>query len=190
LYLKAEDTLVRTVEDRLEREAGVMTYVVRNLKFVYVSDEAYFRQQVEMSIHEQQRQLEEDGFPAHFYYIAEEGVQPFQASKGADIAFNDAFIAKADSTEGVFHETLQGVDYTVSVVEMPEINGKYILLVPTDSYLGPIHRTMQSTLTMIAVSVLVSIVLIILFVRTLTNPLVKLQEVMSDVRDGNLKQTI
>lgn len=63
-FLETKATLTKTVENRLRREMDVMSSIVRNLHFVYVSDEAYFRQQVEVTVHEQKRQLNGDGLEA------------------------------------------------------------------------------------------------------------------------------
>jgi len=190
-YLKAKNTLIHTVENRLEREADVMSYIIRNLKFVYVSDEAYFKQQVDMSIHEQKRQIDEDGLISYYYYIADEEIKPFKVSRDAEIQFTPTFMEKVNSvTDGVFHSTLNGQDYSISVKAIPEINGKYVLLVPTSSYLGPIYQTAQFTLLISAVSLIISFLLIVLFVRSLTKPLITLQKVMADVQNGNLKQSI
>lgn len=189
--MKAQATMIQTVEDRLEREADVMSYIVRNLKFVYVSDEAYFKQQVEMSIHEQKRQIDEDGLTSHYYHMVDGQINPFQASKSADIEFTASFTDQLLNTEnGVFHATLNGEDYTVSVQAISEIGGKYILLVPTSSYLGPIYEMAQFTQIISVISLIVSIVLIILFVRSLTKPLITLQKVMADVEKGNLQQAV
>ena len=40
-YWKAKETLIHNVEDRLHRETELIGYIVRNLKFVYVSDEQF-----------------------------------------------------------------------------------------------------------------------------------------------------
>lgn len=188
--MKAKSTLVHTVEDRLEREADVMAYVIRNLKFVYVSDEVYFKQQVEMSILEQKRQLEEDGLISEFYALVDQSLEPFQASKAADMELGESFIERVASGEGVFHADLMGEDYTVSVMSIPEINGKYILLVPSSSYLEPIQQTALFTLMISVISLLVSILLILGFVRTVTKPITKLQKVMAEVQEGNLNPKV
>jgi len=190
-YMKAQQTLVQTVEDRLEREADVMSYVVRNLKFVYVSDEQYFRNQLEMSIHEQKRQLENNGLVSTFYSVVNGVATPFDASKDSTLQLSGS-ILDAINNEGdrVFHRSIQGEDYTIAVKAMPEIEGKYVLLVERDSYLGPIYQIAQFVLIIIIGSLVVSILLILWFVRSLTHPLTQLKQIMEGVRDGNLTQQI
>src|SRR5690554_1193711 len=60
-YNKARDMTMESIENRLVREAELMGYIASNLKFVYVSDAAYFMQQLETSIQEQQKKLADDG---------------------------------------------------------------------------------------------------------------------------------
>ncbi|WP_315910937.1 methyl-accepting chemotaxis protein [Xylanibacillus composti] len=190
-YMKAQQTLIHTVEDRLEREADVISYVVRNLKFVYVSDEQYFLNQLQMSIYEQKRQLESNGFIPAFFSLVNGEVVPFDASKDSSIQLSPAFLDEVSSGgDRVFHSKLQGIDYTVAVKTMPEIDGKYVLLVETSSYLGPIYQMAQFMLFIIMGCIAVSILLILWFVRSLTRPLTQLKRIMEGVRNGNMQQPI
>jgi methyl-accepting chemotaxis protein len=68
-YLKAKDTTIHTIENRLVREAEIMGYIAKNLKFLYVSDDEYFMQQLEINVRSQHKQLEEDGISSHFYFV-------------------------------------------------------------------------------------------------------------------------
>ncbi|MCV9884863.1 methyl-accepting chemotaxis protein [Metabacillus halosaccharovorans] len=188
-YIKAKDTTIETIENRISRESEVMTYVAKNLKFLYVSDDSYFMQQLEISIRDQQRQLETDGIQSHLYYYANGEINTFKVSNHSKISFTDAFKEKiAKEEKGVFHQTIKGEDYTISVINMPEVNGKYLLIVPTASYLGPVNEMAQFMIAVIVVSLVISIILLILFVRSVTKPLTELRNVMTEVREGNLKK--
>ncbi|HHY72998.1 MAG TPA: methyl-accepting chemotaxis protein [Bacillus bacterium] len=191
LYSKAKNTTIQITEDRLVREVEIMSYIVKNLKFVYISDKEYFLQQVEMSVRDQQRQLKEDGINSEIYYIQNEKVTPFQVSRNAKITFPDPLINKINKVgNGVFHEKLAGEDYTISVQKINEINGNYVLLVPTTSFLGPVTQMHTFIIALVIISFFISTFLIILFVRSITKPLKKLQETMREVREGNLNKAI
>jgi methyl-accepting chemotaxis protein len=82
---------------------------------------------------------------------------------------------------------IAGEDYTVSFQPMDIIDGIYVLLVPTDSYMGSITNMGYFTIAIIAASIIISIISIVFFVRTLTNPLQVLRNTMKKVRDGNLQ---
>jgi len=188
-YLKAKDTTIETIENRISRESEVMAYVAKNLKFLYVSDDLYFMQQLEISIRDQQRQLETDGIQSHLFYYANDEIKPFKVSNKSNVSFTDTFKEKIENEEkAVFHQTIKGEDYTIAVIKMAEINGKYLLVVPTSSYLGPVNEMAQFMIVVMAVSLIISTLLLILFVRSLTKPLNDLRNVMTKVREGNLNE--
>ncbi|UGB29534.1 MULTISPECIES: methyl-accepting chemotaxis protein [Bacillaceae] len=188
-YLKAKDTTIETIENRISRESEVMAYVAKNLKFLYVSDDLYFMQQLEISIRDQQRQLESDGIQSDIFFYSENVIKPFKISNKAYIPFTESFKEKiANGKNAVFHQTIDGKDYTISVIKVPEINGKTFLVVPTESYLGPVNEMAQFMIIVMAVSLIISTILLIMFVRSLTKPLNELQNVMTEVREGNLNK--
>ena len=65
----------------MEREAEIMGYIAENLKFVYVSDEAYFKQQLEANVRSQQKKLENDGIASDFYSIVDGKTTPFKVAR-------------------------------------------------------------------------------------------------------------
>lgn len=187
-YIKAKNMAIETFENRLEREAEIMGYIAENLKFVYVSDEAYFKQQLEANVRAQQKKLENDGITSDFYYLADGKVTPFKVSQKAGGSFSKEAIAGIEkSKSGVIHEKINGSDYTVAFQEMKEINGIYILLIPTDTYMQPVHSMLYFTLAVIAISMVAATVLISLFVRKITKPLNHLRSTMRKVREGSLQ---
>jgi methyl-accepting chemotaxis protein len=88
-YLKAKDTTISTIESRLSREAEITSYIAKNLKFLYVSDDQYFMQQLEISVREQQKQLKKDGMTSDFLYISKDRAIPFKVSHESDLTFSD-----------------------------------------------------------------------------------------------------
>lgn len=187
-YIKAKNMAIETFENRLEREAEIMGYIAENLKFVYVSDEAYFKQQLEANVRAQQKKLENDGITSDFYYLADGIVTPFKVSQKSGGSFSKEMIASIErSKSGVIHEKINGSDYTIAFQEMKEINGIYILLIPTDTYMQPVHSMLYFTLAVIAISMVAATVLISLFVRKITKPLNHLRSTMRKVREGSLQ---
>lgn len=188
-YEKAKKATIATIENRLERETEMMSYISSHLKFVYISDESYFMQQLEANVRKQQEQLQQDGMSAQFFYTKNNDIIPFQVSKDANIPFNEEFIATINEhNKVVFHESFAGEDYTISIQQIDEIEGKYILAVQTDSYLSPIHEMAEFTIFVIIISFIVCTIIIIYFVRSITKPLTKLQNTMRKVREGNLNE--
>ncbi|WP_240628606.1 methyl-accepting chemotaxis protein [Bacillus salacetis] len=189
-YIKAKEATVNTIENRLGREADLISSVAENLKFLYVSDDEYFFQQLESSIKDQKEKLKADGIESEIYYLKDKEVIPFKVSSGANLTFSKDQAAKmGQETKAVLHTSINGEGYTLSISKIDEISGRYILAVPQKSYLGPVNDMAMFTFITILVSLAVSTAVITLFVRTFTKPLVLLQNVMREVREGRLNGT-
>lgn len=189
-YHKAKETAISTVEHRLIREVELMAYIVKNLKFTYISDESYFWQQMEIHVRGQQEQLRQEGLTADFFYIIDRELTPFKVS--ADLAIqipNDLLEELVNEKSGLVQEKIDGVWYTLATQYMDELGGHYLLVIPTKSYLGSVTQMAQFMILLILTSMVISILLIIIFVRTLTKPLTQLRNQMRKVREGKLVQS-
>ncbi|TYS01013.1 methyl-accepting chemotaxis protein [Rossellomorea vietnamensis] len=188
-YIKAKEATIETIENRLGREAELISYVAENLKFLYVSDDDYFFQQLEISIRDQKEQLTKDGIESDIFYISNNEVIPFQASTGSDLKFNETLVSRiTNKTRTLLHETINGEEYTISAMNIKGIDGHYILAVPSNSYLTAVTDMAKFTLAVILISLAVSTILILLSVRSFTKPLIQLQNIMREVRNGNLNK--
>ncbi|WP_078544468.1 methyl-accepting chemotaxis protein [Litchfieldia alkalitelluris] len=188
-YYQAKIATINTTENRLSREADIISNISSNLKFMYVSDEDYFKQQLEISIREQQKQLKEDGFLSDMFYIVDHKVTPFQTSINSSITLEHTLVTKIINEEKkVFHHVIANKDYTILAKKISEIGGHYVLVVPTESYLNEIQQMARSTLFIILLSIIFATIAIILFVQRLTKPLLQLQNRMKQVRNGNMNQ--
>jgi methyl-accepting chemotaxis protein len=189
-YIKAKDMAVQTIEDRLEREANLMGYIAENLKFVYVSDDDYFMQQLEANVRTQQKKLAGDGIASEFFYITGNEAIPFKVSSKAGKILNKENIERiSKSKNGVIHETLQGSDYTIAFQEMKELNGTFVLLIPTASYMNPVNEMAYFTIAIMAISLIAASILLRFMVKKVTKPLNQLRNTMKDVRNGRLQHS-
>ncbi|WP_456278201.1 methyl-accepting chemotaxis protein [Bacillus sp. AK128] len=190
-YLQAKETTIKSIEDRLNREAEIMSYMAENLKFLYVSDDAYFKQQLEIAIRTQQDQLKKDDIKSDAFYISESEVTPFNISEYHSLTFSPVLIEEIiQVNNGVFNTMIKDQSYSIAVQQMDEVNGHYVLIVPIQSYLKPINEMALVILITIIVSILVSTVIIFLFVRSFTNPLTSLQKSMREIRSGHLNHSV
>lgn len=181
---------LETIENRLVREAELMGYMAENLKFVYISDENYFMQQLEASVRSQQKKLQSDGISSDFFYITEKGVTPFKVSKNSAASFEEGTVNKITKMKnGVIHEQMDGTDYTVVFQEMDEISGIYVLLIPTRSYMEDVTTIGYFIMTAISASLIAAAVIISLFVKKITKPLNQLKNTMKEIRNGNLQSS-
>lgn len=188
-YIIAKDLTMSTVEERLARETQIMGLIAENLSFLYVSDEDYFLQQLNINIREQQSQLEQDGIHSNFFYIQDEKSIPFEVSADNLPEIPEALVQDiSEQKTGQFQRTINHEVYTVSFQEMDELNGVFVLLVPNDSFMGPVDNMGLFTIGIIFISIIISTAIIILFVRRLTNPLGELRETMRQARSGDLQK--
>ncbi|MBR7795008.1 methyl-accepting chemotaxis protein [Agaribacter marinus] len=188
-YLKAKETTMTSIENRLIRETELMGYIADNLKFLYVSDDAYFKQQLEANVRSQKLKLADDGMTSHYFYIEGGQAVPFKVSKGELPVISEQLVNDiVEKNKGLFHRTINDEEYTITFQEMKEIQGIYVLLVPTASYMGPVHEMAYFTFFIIVVSSIITILFIILFVRSVIKPLMVLRKTMEAVRKGNLQQ--
>ncbi|WP_246569702.1 methyl-accepting chemotaxis protein [Lentibacillus saliphilus] len=188
-YIKAKDLTTNAIEDRLIRETELMGFLAENLKFLYVSDDDYFMQQLELTIRSQQNKLASDDIPSDYFYIQNDKAIPFNVSSKDFPNIPDTVINEIQNKEtGMIHETIDGKLYTLSFQHMKEIAGTYVLLVPKKAYLAPIENMAYMILGVSLVSILIAVIVIIIFVKSLTQPLTDLREMMRSVRSGNLKR--
>ncbi|MBM7620228.1 methyl-accepting chemotaxis protein [Bacillus tianshenii] len=188
-YLKAKEMTMETMENRFIREGELMGHLAENLKFLYVSEDSYFMQQLQISIRDQQKKLKNDGISSEYFYIKDQQVIPFEVSKDKVPALPDTLIAEMEkSGQGVIHNELAGENYTITYRNMNEIGGIYAIMIPTETYLGPVEEMAYFTLIVTVISLVIFTLLIFLFVRTLTRPLSMLRETMKQVREGKLER--
>ncbi|MCD8501506.1 MAG: hypothetical protein LRY71_07295 [Bacillaceae bacterium] len=167
-----------------------MSNIAQNLKFLYVSDESYFMQQLEISVRNQQLKLLEDGIESHIFYINNQKVNPFQISNDQEELITEQVTKQLfDNTNNTFQTNVDGDDYTVVVRDMREVGGAYVILVPSQSYMEPIKEMAYFTFFAIVVSLVISTVVILIFVQSLTKPLTVLRNQMRSVREGNIDHT-
>ncbi|MBO1002469.1 methyl-accepting chemotaxis protein [Pseudogracilibacillus auburnensis] len=186
-YVKSKNITIKTIENRLVSETKLIGYIAENLHFTYVSDEEYFMQQLNANIRIQQKQLENEGIKSEYFYISDSKATSFPVSEKTLPEIPKSIIDKiSEQKSGVIRDNINGEPHTISFQEMEEINGMYALLVPTKSFMAPVKNMGYNTILIISISLIVSIILIILFVRSLTKPLQVLRNTMREVREGNL----
>lgn len=189
-YYQAKDIALDSNTQRLEREVQLMGYIAENLHFLYVSDPDYFEQQLNANIRTQQSQLDRDGVESEFLYINNNEAIAFPVSEGKIPAIPETVIKQISNLkDGQIFENIAGTDYTITFQPMEEIGGIYVLLVPTNSFMAPVQQMGMTNIIIAIVSIAVSALLIILFVKTLTKPLTVLRNTMREVRNGNIQKT-
>ena len=186
-YIQAKNTAIETIENRLQSETNLMGYIAENLKFLYVSDEEYFLQQLNANIRTQQTELASEGIDAEYFYLKEGQVHIFPVSADKIPSIPTEIMNEITNTRnGQITTRIDGVEYTMTFQVMEEVDGIYTVVVPTKSFMAPIHKMGITTLSIVLGSSVIAFVLIILFVQSITRPLQSLRETMRSVREGKL----
>ncbi|WP_077702237.1 methyl-accepting chemotaxis protein [Virgibacillus dokdonensis] len=188
-YIQAKKMTTSAIENRLERETELMGYIAENLKFLYVSDDTYFHQQLNANVREQKNKLAKEGIPSEYFYVQSGEVVPLQESEGEIPPISNALVNElVEQKDGLLHKTIDGKEYTLTFQEMKEVKGLYVLVVPTSSYMGPVKGMAMDTMIISLISAVIASIVIALFVRSLTKPLSVLRETMREVRSGEMKE--
>lgn len=188
-YTIARNTTMEAIEKRLLSEVDLTSDLATNLKFTYVSDEDYFWQQLEISVRSQKTKLDNDGMISDYFYITENNVVPFKISEKSMTDIPTSLISTIqEKGHGTIHQVVNGEDYTFSFAQMDEINGTYVVMVKTSSYMGSINQMAYLMIGIIAFSLFVATITVLIFVQGITKPLSLLREKMKNVRNGNLQE--
>jgi len=179
---------VEKVENRLVREVELMEQIASNLKFLYITDESYFFQQLNSSIRSQHDQLAKENLSSNYFYIKDREAIPFTLSESSIPAIPKSIVESiVKQNDGILHANLDKTPYTFAFQPMQEIEGIYVLMVPTSNYLQPVHKVAKITLFLALALILITTFIIIMFVKSMTIPLTNLRNMMRHVRDGNLQ---
>lgn len=191
-YTKAEEILVDANEKRIAREIKVSQEMAESLKRLHVTDQAAFEAQLNYVIRAQSVEMLRDGLRADFFQINEEGhVEPFQVSEKTTITLDDDVVQEIfEIGKGMLYYEFNGNEYLLTFQSVQDMRSIIAIAVPTSDYLGPIDQLRQLIYFVLAISLLFSVVVTVVFVRKLTNPLASLRKVMSKVREGDFDQSV
>ncbi len=185
-YYQAKNITLNTIEERLISETELMGYIAENLHFTYISDPDYFMQQLNSNIRTQRERLESDGIDSEYLYIRNGDVTAFPVSEGELPSIPTSLVTEIEENgNGQITRNIDGEVFTISFQTMEEVSGSYVVLVRNASFMAPITNMGNILVLIIIASVLISLILLIKFIKSLTTPLIDLQETMKEVKKGN-----
>ncbi len=186
-YGKSKDTTIKLMEQRLNKEAAGIYDIAQNVMLIYVGQEEKFNKKMNQVIKSQDADLAQDGFKGAYYIVNEKGAAPFQISKNSKIRFTEGLLEKIRKKEnGLIHQNIDGQLYTLSFRSIQELKGIYVIAIPQKQYLHDINEMSKYIFIVSFISLILTSAILIIMVRSLTNPLIKLREVMKEARNGNL----
>ncbi len=188
-YQKASKTTFNLIEDRLKREVYMTEIAASNLLYAYVnSSDDFFERFDKEVVQRQSSQLIQDGLNADFFFVRNEKATPFSVSVKTKTQIPTAIVKEiTKKNSGIIHKSFNGQDYTLAFKEMQELKGIFLLAVPTESYIKPVHELAYSTIWIGIISVLFMMGILFLAVRSMTKPLTILREKMRKMREGDIQ---
>lgn len=191
-YSKAKDLLIDANEKRIAREIKVSQEMTESLKRSHVNDLDQFEEQLEYVIRGQSVEMLQDGLRADFFRIYEDGhVQPFKVSEKTDFSLGEELVQEIiEAKKGMLYYEFDEKEYLVYFLLVQDVRSIITIALPTSDYLGVIDSLRKSTFMILAISLFLSALITVIFVRKLTNPLASLQKAMLKVRKGDFNQFV
>lgn len=186
-YGKSKETTIKLMEQRLNKEVATIYDMAQNVMLIYVGQEEKFHKKMNQVIKSQDANLAQDGLKGNYFLVNEKGATPFQISKNSTIDFTGEIVEKMrERQNGILHQNINGERYTLSFHSVQEFKGIYVIAIPQKQYLQDINEMAKYIFIVAFISLILTSIILILMVRGLTNPLIKLREVMREARNGHL----
>lgn len=188
-YQKASKTTFNLIEDRLKREVYMTEIAASNLLYAYVnSSDDFFERFDKEVVQRQSSQLIQDGLNADFFFVRNEKATPFSVSVKTKTQIPAEIVKEiTKKNSGIIHKSFNGQDYTLAFKEMQELKGIFLLVVPTESFIKPVHELAYNTIWIGIISVLFMMGILFLAIRSMTKPLTILREKMRKMREGDIQ---
>lgn len=185
----SEKMTIKMMHERLEKETSTIYVMAQNTMLMYVGQEEKFQSKMEQIIRDQDASFAKEGLNASFFFLSEAEVKPFKVSQTSQFKWEDSFIQKVKKLEaGVLETKWNGQTYTIAFQHIQELKGIYLLVIPQEEYLHNVNQLKNSLLLFSVFSIVIIAIVILLFVKTMVSPLLKLREIMRVARDGQLAE--
>jgi len=185
----SEKMTIKMMHERLEKETSTIYVMAQNTMLMYVGQEEKFQSKMEQIIRDQDASFAKEGVNASFFLLSEAEVKPFKVSQASQFKWEDSFIQEVKKLEvGVLETEWNGQTYTVAFQHIQELKGIYLLVIPQEEYLHNVNQLKNSLLLFSILSIVIIAIVILIFVKTMVSPLLKLREIMRVARDGQLAE--
>lgn len=129
--------------------------------------------------------------PTDFFVVANNKAKPLSISENSKLEFTNELIEEIMKKDhGVLHRQINGETYTLSFKQIQELKGIFLLAVPTNSYMSPIHQLAQNTIWTVIISTAIMTCILLMVVRSVTKPLTILRSTMKEIRNGNIHKDV
>jgi methyl-accepting chemotaxis protein len=186
-YNKSKEATITLIEQRLEKEVMTIYDIAQNLMLLFVGKEDAFEKKMNQVIKNQDAELAQDGISGEYFVLNDKGVTPFKVSMSSDLNFTEQVVEDVRKKDkGIIHRELNGELYTLAFMPVQEFKGTYLIAIPQKEYLKNVNEMAKIIIIAVVISVSLAFIIILFLVRSLTEPLIQLREVMKEAREGNL----
>jgi methyl-accepting chemotaxis protein len=190
-YNKASDTTRTIIENRLEREIETTNEIAKNLKFSFIRDEELFKKRLAESIKTQFVGLQQDDMKASIFLLQNDSVTSYNKGVQGSLIFSSLNKKKINAMEsGILHIDVQNKDYTLAFKRIQELDGIYVIVIDTESYMQPIYELRNFMTAAVFVSIVLTTVVIVLLIKSITSPLAALSSAMKRIQDGDFQHQV
>lgn len=186
-YMISKDSTKQFMEQRLEKDVQSIYDMAQNLMLIYVGNEKQFDKQMNQVIRKLDSELAQDGLKSDYFLIDENRANPLKISETTKVSLDEKTIEDINKKKsGIIQRNINGEKYTISFKNIQELKGVFVIVLHQDLYMSHI-RDLAWYISIVAIlSIAITAILLIFLVRTLTVPLLRLREVMKEVRNGKL----
>lgn len=188
-YDKAKDTQLTLVENRLNREIGVMQDLAQKMKFAYIGDDQLFQKEFYKGIEQQKNALLLDELSPKIFIVREDEVEIFTDHQFDSVSVDPGLKEEilAEETRSFIHQ-YNGQPWLFSSGYIAELQGYYVIAIPQGDYIQTARELALFSIMVGATSLMIIVVSISLIVSKLTKPLTDLQSEMRKARKGNFSE--
>ncbi|MBB6454289.1 methyl-accepting chemotaxis protein [Salirhabdus euzebyi] len=185
-YIKAKDSQLSLVNERLEREVFIMREMARNLKYAFVNDEDQFTKQLLHSVEDQRIKLMQDNYSPKLFLIGNDESLQMEKRVAQQANLNQNIVGKIKGEgNSSFFAKWQGKQWLFSFGTVQELQGIYVIAIPKSELMESANELAKYFLTAGIVSIVLMLIFVSFIIRKMTLPLTKLRSEMKKARDGS-----
>ncbi|SFA95996.1 MULTISPECIES: methyl-accepting chemotaxis protein [unclassified Bacillus (in: firmicutes)] len=186
-YYIAKDSTQQLMEQRLETDVQSVYDTAQNLMLIYVGNESKFEAKMNQSLRKLDSKLSQDGLASSYLLINGEKIKPINQNNRQSISINKEVLKEINSTKrGVIHREINGEEYTLAFQNVQELKGIFVIALPETLYMKDVTKLAIYIMIVAGIGLVITAILLLVLVRSLTIPLVRLTEIMKEVRTGKL----
>ncbi|MGP7819075.1 methyl-accepting chemotaxis protein [Niallia sp. 01092] len=184
---KSKEMAIELMHQRLEQEVKTTYVMAQNMMLTYIGNEDKFQKKMNQVVRDQDANFLKDNIDAQFYLVTDQVDPLFQVNKTTTLKISANTIQEIKQKEfGVLQKTIGQQRYSIAFQKIQELKGIYVIAVPQEDFLQKVQDIQNLIIMVSIISIFVTLIIIVYFVRSIVKPLNVLRNQMKEVREGNL----